>query len=105
MTEAGAAGGTSTTPVIVPRWEWRTLGDHLGDADARFAGLAAERVEESDEVYVLSVRSVASVKVRADLMDVKQLQSVNGDGLQQWKPILKAAFPLAAADVLVVFEA
>jgi exopolyphosphatase/guanosine-5'-triphosphate,3'-diphosphate pyrophosphatase len=32
-------------------------------------------------------------------MDVKQLQTVDGDGLEQWRPVMKARFPLPAADV------
>ena len=46
-----------------------------------------------------SARSDASVKVRDGLMDVKHLERVDDDGLEQWRPVLKAAFPLAAADV------
>ena len=38
-------------------------------------------------------------------MDVKQLEAVDGNGLEQWRPVLKASFPLAAADVRVVLEA
>lgn len=38
-------------------------------------------------------------------MDVKQLEAVDGSGLEQWRPVLKASFPLAAADVRVVLEA
>ena len=61
-------------------------------------------VQESDEVYLLSLGSDASVKVRDGLMDVKQLQTVNEDGLEQWKPVMKAAYPLPAEDVLAVLE-
>ena len=39
---------------IVPRWEWRTFGDDFGAADERFAALEPERVQESDELYLLS---------------------------------------------------
>jgi exopolyphosphatase/guanosine-5'-triphosphate,3'-diphosphate pyrophosphatase len=86
---------------IVPRWEWRTFGERVEAADARFAALAPpERVQESDEVYLLSLEGDASVKVRDGLMDVKQLENVNEDGLEQWRPVMKATFPLAAADVV-----
>ena len=44
-------------------------------------------------------RSEASVKVRDGLMDVKRLEHVDDDGLEQWRPVMKAAFPLAQADV------
>ena len=87
------------------RWEWRAFGDSFGDAEGRIGAHAIERVDASDEVYLLSRRSDASVKVRAGLMDVKLLQSVNEDGIEQWKPVLKAAFPLAAGEVGAVLEA
>ena len=84
---------------IVPRWEWRTFGESFGDADTTLAALTSERVQESDETYLLSLDSDASVKVRDGLMDVKRLEHVNDDGLEQWRPVMKASFPLAAADV------
>jgi exopolyphosphatase/guanosine-5'-triphosphate,3'-diphosphate pyrophosphatase len=89
---------------VVPRWEWRTF-DELGEAERRFAGSRPERVEESDETYLLSRLSDASVKVRGGLLDVKRLERVNADGLEQWRPVMKAPFPLAAADVGRVVEA
>lgn len=91
--------------MIVPRWEWRTFGQDFGGADTRFAALEPERVQESDEVYLLSTASDASVKVRDGLMDVKELQTVNDDGLEQWKPVLKSEYPLAADDVRAVLAA
>ena len=62
-------------------------------------------MQESDELYLLSAESDASVKVRDDLMDVKRLEAVDGDGLEQWRPVLKGSFPLGAADVRVVVGA
>jgi len=90
---------------VVPRWEWRTFGDDLGNAERHFAELRPERVEDSDETYLLSRLSEASVKVRGGKLDVKRLERVNDDGLEQWRPVLKAAFPLAAADLGRVVEA
>ena len=87
------------TPEIVPRWEWRTFGDGFGPADASFAALTPERVQESDEIYVLSTADGDTVKVRDELMDVKHLEHVDADGLEQWLPVTKAGFPLPAADV------
>ena len=89
----------------MPRWEWRTFGDSFGEADRRFASLSPERVQESDDVYLLARESDASVKVRDGLMDVKQLERVNDDGLEQWKPVMKDACPLSATDVAAVVEA
>jgi exopolyphosphatase/guanosine-5'-triphosphate,3'-diphosphate pyrophosphatase len=98
--------GCATIPAmtIVPRWEWRTFGSELGDAERQLAALDAERTQESDEVYVLSSASDASVKLRDEQIDVKTLQAVDADGLEQWKPVLKAAFPLTAADAQFVLS-
>jgi exopolyphosphatase / guanosine-5'-triphosphate,3'-diphosphate pyrophosphatase len=85
------------------RWEWRTFADSFGEADKAFAG-EPERVQESDEIYVLSVREGDTVKVRDALMDVKRLEHVNEDGLEQWLPVMKAEFPLAAADLASVLD-
>jgi exopolyphosphatase/guanosine-5'-triphosphate,3'-diphosphate pyrophosphatase len=90
---------------IVPRWEWRTFGPNFGAAEDRFAALAHERSEESDEVYVLARGSDASAKVRDGRMDVKRLLETNHDGLELWTPVLKAAFPLADDDARTLFEA
>jgi exopolyphosphatase / guanosine-5'-triphosphate,3'-diphosphate pyrophosphatase len=96
----------ATMGEIVPRWEWRTFGERFEPADERFAALEPERVQESDELYLLSVGSTQStVKVRDELMDVKRLEHVNDDGLQQWLPVMKAGFPLGAADVASVLKA
>src|SRR5215470_2513360 len=89
---------------IVARWEWRSFGASFGQAEARLASLQPERVQESDDLYLLSPASDASVKVRGGLMDVKQLERVDDDGLEQWMPVLKAPFPLAAADVGFVLD-
>ena len=86
-------------PAVVPRWEWRVFGDNVRVAEGRFAALAPEREGESDELYLLSRSSDDSVKVRDELLDVKHLERVSDEGLQQWRPVLKAAFPLSAADV------
>jgi exopolyphosphatase/guanosine-5'-triphosphate,3'-diphosphate pyrophosphatase len=103
---AGSDG--STRPEIVPRWEWRTFGERFAAADAVLGSLEPSSVLDSDEVYLLSATSDASVKVRDGLMDVKQLLEVNGDGLELWTPVMKAAFPLSsdqAASVLAALNA
>jgi exopolyphosphatase / guanosine-5'-triphosphate,3'-diphosphate pyrophosphatase len=45
------------------------------------------------------------VKIRDGLMDVKRLEAVNGDGLEQWRPVLKKPFPLDAADISIALAA
>ena len=93
------------SPPIVPRWEWRAFGDGVDSVASRFATLAPERVEESDELYVLSSFGDDAIKVRGGLMDVKHLERVDDDGLEQWRPVMKAPFPLTAAQVDEVLAA
>jgi len=82
---------------IVPRWEWRTFGQDLGAAEEAFGSV--ERVEESDEIYLLSRDGDASVKVRDDVLDVKGLLAIDPDGLEQWVPIAKHGFPVPRDEV------
>jgi exopolyphosphatase/guanosine-5'-triphosphate,3'-diphosphate pyrophosphatase len=84
---------------IIPRWEWRTFGESFGTADKQFAVLEPSGVQESDEIYLLSPVTDVNVKIRDLLMDIKTLEQVNADGLEQWKPVMKGAFPLPAAQV------
>ncbi len=88
--------------VIVPRWEWRTFGSRFGIAEDRFAALTPGAIQESDEVYLVGGAG-DNVKVRDDLMDIKVLRETAADGLERWEPVMKASFPLAAADVERVF--
>lgn len=90
---------------IIPRWEWRTFGAAFGAADAKFAALATEKVQESDEIYLLSPLTDANVKIRAELMDLKVLEQASQAGLEQWRPVMKASFPLGKADVATVCAA
>jgi exopolyphosphatase/guanosine-5'-triphosphate,3'-diphosphate pyrophosphatase len=89
---------------ITPRWEWRSFGPRFGEAEGRLARLAPSGVQESDEIYLLS-RAGENVKVRDALMDIKVLREVNADGLEQWTPVMKAGFPLPAAEAAKVLEA
>ena len=94
--------------VIIPRWEWRTFGQHFGAAEAAFEAMTPTGVNDSDETYLLvSSKGPPSdvVKVRFDLMDVKVLREVSAVGLERWEPILKVGFPMPAADVASVCEA
>ena len=89
---------------IVPRWEWRWFGRSFGPAEARLAELTPGAVQESDEIYLLSGAG-ENVKVRDALMDIKVLRETSADGLEQWTPVMKAGFPLPAAQVRTVLEA
>ena len=88
--------------LIVPRWEWRTFRQDLSKVEPRFAALAPDKVQQSAEVYVLVIDSDANVKYRDNLLDIKQLECVNDDGLEQWRPLLKEPFPLAPATIAQV---
>ena len=85
--------------MIVPRWEWRTFGERFGAAEDRLRELSPTRVDDSDELYIVSSRSEGSIKVRGGVLDVKRLEQVSDDGLEQWRPVAKAEFPIAATDV------
>jgi hypothetical protein len=91
---------------IIPRWEWRTFGTGpfgAGEDLIRASGQA--RTRQSTEVYILSAQSMNNTKVRDGLMDIKTLEAVDANALEQWNPILKAEFPLAAATLEGIFAA
>ena len=94
----------ASTPVVLPRWEWRTFGDlqNGGEALDRVRGW---KTHESDETYVLSHHGDGSVKIRDELMDTKTQRRVGSGGLQLWVPTMKAAFPLDAAELATMFAA
>jgi exopolyphosphatase/guanosine-5'-triphosphate,3'-diphosphate pyrophosphatase len=89
---------------ITPRWEWRSFGRRFGAAELQLAKLQAKSTQDSDEIYLLSPAG-ANVKIRDALMDIKLLREVNADGLEQWTPVMKAGFPLPAAEAAKVLEA
>ena len=90
--------------MIVGRWEWRGFGAGNEAAERRLEELTPNGIEESDETYLLSVRSDASVKIRDGLLDVKRLVQVSDEGLQQWIPIAKDPFPEDAAKLATALE-
>jgi exopolyphosphatase/guanosine-5'-triphosphate,3'-diphosphate pyrophosphatase len=86
------------------RSEWRSFGQRFGRAEPHLAALPPGKVQESDEVYLLTSAG-DNVKVRDDLMDIKVLREVDADGLEQWMPVMKAPFPMSPADATKVFAA
>ena len=89
---------------IIARWEWRTFGETFGEAEARINAHPKDKVRSSSEVYILSSRSMDNTKIRDMLMDIKTLQQVNGDRLEQWFPVMKAGFPLTLPVLHDVFR-
>src|SRR4051812_24859183 len=87
---------------VVARWEWRIFQADLEDG---FVGLEPDRVEESDEGYLLAPHSDASGKIRGGRLDVKQLLDVDEDGLEGWRPVLKTGFPVSTADLQLACSA
>jgi exopolyphosphatase/guanosine-5'-triphosphate,3'-diphosphate pyrophosphatase len=90
---------------IIPRWEWRTFGLDFGPAEQRFGALTPEKVQHSSEIYLLVEGTDANVKYRDHLFDIKQLERVDENGLEQWRPVFKKLFPLSAAEVAQVRSA
>ena len=83
--------------MTVGRWEWRGFGAAIEPVERRLDELPPSSVEESDETYLLSARSDASVKIRDGLLDVKRLVRISDEGLEQWMPVAKDPFPAPAA--------
>ncbi len=89
---------------IIPRWEWRTFGDSFGEAEDKIKANEMKTEKRSAEVYILSTESMQNTKIRDGLMDIKVLQNVNEDGLEQWRPVFKEAFPLKKEQIVEVFK-
>ena len=90
---------SNAAPVIIPRWEYRTFGESFGEAEANIRSHGEAKARSSAETYIVSSESPNNTKIRDGLMDIKKLENVNGDTLEQWNPVLKSGFPLTK-DVL-----
>ncbi len=82
---------------IKPRYEFRIWADNLTPAREALERLAQPKITESEETYLISqATDKCNAKIRAALMDIKVLVAADR-GLEQWKPILKAGFPLESS--------
>ncbi|MBC8479573.1 MAG: hypothetical protein H8D46_03825 [FCB group bacterium] len=90
---------------IIPRWEWRTFGESFGTAETNIGKYECTRVKESSEVYIISKMGGNNTKIRDMLMDIKLLETINTDKLEQWMPVMKSSFPVATEDISEVFKA
>lgn len=82
-----------------PRYEFRIWAKDLAPLAAKLARLAGPdtAATTSKETYLVSrATNRCSAKVRAAIMDVKILLDEDR-GLERWKPVLKAGFPLDRA--------
>ncbi len=86
--------------VIIPRWEWRTFGENFGEAEDKIKSYPLGNFKKSSEKYILSCNSNENTKIRDDLMDIKSLQQINDDKLEQWYPVMKAEFPLGKEKIV-----
>jgi hypothetical protein len=82
---------------IVPRYEFRAFAQSFGLVEERLrAGRPSEQIRESVEFYLVPTEDEErNVKIRHKTLDIKQLIAVQ-EGLEQWRPALKADFPLSA---------
>lgn len=81
----------------VPRWEWRTFEAVPRQSTDLLVSRAPLQIQKKEEIYLLSPNSEASVKIRDDLLETKLLEQRDETGLELWRPVFSAAFPLPAA--------
>ncbi len=89
---------------IVPRWEWRTFAKTI-EIRIDLADYPRTRHVESSETYLATATSEDNPKIRDEKIDIKSLQLVNDDGLEQWKPVMKATSPLSEDQLAAVYGA
>jgi len=82
---------------IKPRYEFRVWAETLVSVHEKLGRLAQPKIAESEETYLISkATDKCNVKIRAALMDIKVLVAEDR-GLEQWRPVLKAGFPLESS--------
>jgi hypothetical protein len=86
--------------IVEPRYEFRIWGDALDPLRRRLEQFcSAPQPEQSCETYIVSDATDANnAKIRAGAIDIKLLLHVE-QRLEQWRPYLKAAFPLDALTI------
>ncbi len=92
---------------IEPRFEFRTWARNFGMVETRMRRVSpCQGIRESDEVYIVSAgNDENNTKIRDAKMDIKVLVGER-DGLEQWRPRMKGAFPMAAETLVTdVFPA
>jgi len=87
----------------VPRWEWRAFAREIG---ARIGITSYPLIHhiESSEIYLVTSSSKNNPKIRDAKIDIKALEQRNEHGLEQWKPVLKASFPLSRDQMIAVYR-
>jgi exopolyphosphatase/guanosine-5'-triphosphate,3'-diphosphate pyrophosphatase len=79
------------------RYEFRVWAANLAELGEKLGGLGTPTRSISKETYLISTATDrCNAKIRSALMDIKILIAEER-GLEQWKPVLKADFPLEQA--------
>lgn len=80
---------------IIPRYEFRAFAQNFGPVEAQIRQISPrENIRESAEIYIVSPdNDENNAKIRYDTLDIKVLIG-EYQGLEQWKPRFKQAFPL-----------
>lgn len=91
-----SAPAPSSSGPVVPRWEWRSIAKTLPLDRARLT-IAPGAAAASAETYLLSTLTPHNIKVRNAMLEIKRLHQRAPDGLEQWRPTARSAFPLEAA--------
>lgn len=94
-----------SSPMVLPRWEWRAFAASLPELRQRLAGVTVETVREIQETYLLCLKSNHNAKIRNGVMDLKWRKQVDNQGLELWDPILKSGFPCEAKEIVQLFGA
>lgn len=103
--ESPQAGTFPLVDARLPHWEWRTFATDFGPAEQVIAALKPLLVQESSDTYLLSPTSEAGVKIRAGLMEIKELDQITATGVERWRLTMVTPFPLTAADAARVCAA
>lgn len=101
---APAQGAAGPAGAVVPRWEWRRIERAL-PFDPALLRVASGDTKVSSETYLLSTLTPHNIKVRGALLEIKRLQERAMDGLEQWRPTARSAFPLDAATLVELWRA
>jgi hypothetical protein len=80
---------------IIPRFEFRAFAQNFGIVEEKLRKFAEfEKFRESSEIYILSAATNENnIKIRYNLLDIKVFVKEE-QRLQQWKPRMKAEFPI-----------
>jgi len=84
------------------RWEWRVFVPSVAEYVPSLTMPLNIVPRESYELYILNASrsGFENVKIRNGVLDIKRIKNVNADGLEQWEPVFKAAFPVKKDDII-----